>query len=44
VAPEWVLESLKELNPDMNIGFKADSENYEEEISEVFVEDENKHD
>ena len=44
VAPEWVLESLKELNPDMNIRFKADSENYEEDISEVFVEDENKHD
>jgi hypothetical protein len=44
VAPEWVLESLKELNPDMSIGFKADSENYEVEISEVITEDENKHD
>jgi len=44
VAPEWVLKSLKELHPDMNIGFEADLENYEEEISEVIIEDENKHD
>jgi hypothetical protein len=44
VAPEWVLESLKELNPDMNIGFEADSESYEVEISEVIADDENKHD
>jgi hypothetical protein len=44
VAPEWVLESLKELNSDMNIGFEADSENYDEEISEVIAEDDNKHD
>jgi hypothetical protein len=44
VAPEWVLESLKELNPDMSIGFEADSENYEVEISEVIAEDGNKHD
>jgi len=42
VAPEWVLESLKELNPDMKIGFEIDSQNYEEEMSEVVADEENK--
>jgi hypothetical protein len=34
VAPEWVLENLKELNDDITIGFKEEDQIYNENTSE----------
>jgi hypothetical protein len=44
VAPEWVLESLKELNSDVKIGFEEDSLYDAEDISNVIAKEENKQD
>jgi hypothetical protein len=38
VAPEWVLESLNEMNSDMKIGFEEDSISEEQDISDVIEE------
>ena len=35
VAPEWVMESLNEMNSDMKIGFEEDSISEEQDISDV---------
>jgi hypothetical protein len=42
VAPECVLESLKELNSAVKIGFEEDSLYNEEDVSNVSAEEENK--
>jgi hypothetical protein len=28
VAPEWVLEALKDINPDVSIGFKEETKQH----------------
>jgi hypothetical protein len=42
VAPERVLENLKDLNEDANIGFEEESQNYSDEKSEIIREEKSK--
>jgi hypothetical protein len=38
LAPEWVLEALRDLNPDVNVGFEARSQEYEDNWNDMINE------
>jgi hypothetical protein len=42
VAPEWVLESLKDLNLDIGIGFEEESQNYGNRLPKIIIEEQSK--